>query len=634
MNKLCTFLVVLFCQFSISQQTYYISTNGNDANERDGLSPATAWKTLAYSADRIPEGNHTLQLGEGTFVISSAINLKSGWTLNGKGHKGNSTTTLINSSTFGPEGAICLGLSNEKNDYPLENYLLGGNGLENVTIGNLILTSRESNPLDGGIMMKYVKNLEIFNVTVKEFRWNGIYLRQGTDVHIHDSDFYNATYERLCNTWGGSLRTRYMKNFELDRCKFETTKGGGYGYKASGHENAKVHHNTFLNNTSLEASAKNRPFDLESAHEFEWGLEIYENVFNGMVSVPRSGNQRDPSDRGDYTYTVRIHNNVFNSSAGVEGPRNFLEIDHNYFSRQLNNGRVYEIHGGQNSGPTKIHHNVAECTMGFVFKKNELNANMYIYNNTVILFDGKRNNFPASFLEVSGAIDNWQVKNNIVMTLPGDPVTGTAYSRGSIPSSGMVLSNNVGWNVPNTGSNTLKEDPGLKLSGAKPGTYYAPLSAMSFVVDRGAEVGFAKEGSAPDIGAYEWSENSTTDPQPDAGPVPTPTPDPEPAPTPEPAPDPEPVPAPVDTDAGNEEPIVEELSLKFYPNPVNNLLEIGIADDMGPAFIRIHDLMGHVLINKELERGESVKVDQFAKGIYIIQLNQGEEFLTGKLIKN
>ena len=37
-----------------------------------------------------------------------------------------------------------------------------------------------------------------------------------------------------------------------------------------------------------------------------------------------------------------------------------------------------------------------------MFKKNDLNENISILNNTVYLVNSNRHNFPTSFLEVSG----------------------------------------------------------------------------------------------------------------------------------------------------------------------------------------------------------------------------------------
>ncbi|MBD3242138.1 MAG: hypothetical protein GF331_16220 [Chitinivibrionales bacterium] len=49
----------------------------------------------------------------------------------------------------------------------------------------------------------------------------------------------------------------------------------------------------------------------------------------------------------------------------------------------------------------------------------------------------------------------------------------------------------------------------LAWSGDKPAQYYMPASGSSAVVDQGVDVGFAFEGAAPDIGAYEWGGTTT-----------------------------------------------------------------------------------------------------------------------------
>ncbi len=324
---------------------------------------------------------------------------------------------------------------------------------------------------------------------------------------MHHVEFIDGSYERLCNTWGAAIRTRYMRDFELDHCEFSFTKGSAYGYKAEGHERAKIHDNNFRGNSSLGPN-DGRGFSMEAAHEFEYDLEIYNNEFSAMVSVPRQGNNSLTSHATGttYEYSVRIHDNLFHGSGGVEGPRMHLEIDHNYFANTWgNNGRVFEIHGGQNPGPTKIHHNVAECSMGFVFKKNELNENISITNNTVYLVNTTRNGFPTSFLEVSGAVSNWEVRNNIVFSV--DPVgseSRSGFSRSGLPASGITFSNNLAWKVNNIVSGVLEEAPELALAGSKPTAYFSPSSATSNVVDAGVDVGYAFEGAAPDIGAHEW----------------------------------------------------------------------------------------------------------------------------------
>ena len=365
---------------------------------------------------------------------------------------------------------------------------------------------------------------------------------------------------------------------------------------------------------------------MESAHEFEWGLEIYNNVFNGMVSVPRSGGQAHPSDRGDYTYTVRIHDNIFYGSGGVEGPRNYLEIDHNYFIHKWgNSGRVYEIHGGQNAGPTKIHHNVAECSMGFVFKKNELNENISILNNTVYLVNSDRNNFPTSFLEVSGEVNNWQVKNNVVFSVDAQaPNKPSAFSRGSLPETGMNISDNVTWKVTNVPSGTKEADPQLALRGKKPEAYYAADGAASYVVDRGTEVGFPFEGTAPDLGAYEWKPAAE----------PEPTAEEEPTPQPEPGDN-----TPNDTTVVTSiDPTSEAREKEFmiYPNPASHSLTVRRAGDYPKSFsAELINVLGVPLVRYRSSAGSQVQFDlsAYAPGIYFVRLRASGEETIQRVIK-
>ncbi len=607
-----TFAILFSGLLCHAQIIYYVSTAGQDVSGRDGLSSATAWKSLAYACDQVPEGAATIQLGEGTFVATGTAVLKSGFTVLGQG-AGKTTLTNAPSFTASPD-AHCDW------DKQAANYLISvPSKRKNITIKNLLFTSPDENPLYGAIHVWDSDQIEIKDVTIRNFSWAGLYLNRSGQINVQGCFFEDASYERYCNEWGGGMRTRYVKDIEVANCEFKTTKGGGYGYKASGHENAKIHDNIFHNKVTLD-STSGRPFDLESAHEFEWGLEIYNNVFNGMVSVPRSGGQKHPSDRGDYTYTVRIHDNVFYGSGGVEGPRNYLEIDHNYFAQKWgNSGRVFEIHGGQNAGPTKIHHNVAECSMGFVFKKNELNENVSIFNNTVYLVNSSRNNFPTSFLEVSGSVKNWQVKNNVVFSVDAKaPNRPSAFSRGSLPETGMSISNNVAWKIANFPSGAEEADPQLARRGAKPKAYYAAEGAESYVVDQGVEVEFPFEGAAPDLGAYEWKP--ATEPSPTVDEEPTPT-----------QPGDTTVVTSVDPTSGT-----REQQFMIYPNPASHLLTVRRAADYPKTFsAELINLLGVPLEIFRSSAGDQVQFNMsaYAPGIYFVRLRASGEETIQRVIK-
>lgn len=612
-----TFAILHLGILSHAQTTYYVATTGQDDAGRDGLSSATAWKSLAHACAQVPEGTATIQLGEGSFVATQTAVLKSGFTITGQGAD---KTTVTNAASFtASPDAHC-----DWSEQAL-NYLVSvPSKRKNVVIKDLLFTSSDENPLYGAIHVWDSDKIEIKDVAIRNFSWAGLYMNRSGQINVQGCFFEDASYEKHCSEWGGGMRTRYMKDIEVQQCEFKTTKGGGYGYKASGHENAKIHDNVFHNKVTLD-SASGRPFDLESAHEFEWGLEIYNNVFNGMVSVPRGGNQGLTSNSGEkktYPYSIRIHDNTFYGSGGVEGPRSHLEIDHNYFAQKWgNSGRVFEIHGGTNAGPTNIHHNVAECSMGFVFKKGDLNENITILNNTVYLVNSSRNNFPTSFLEVSGAVSNWQVKNNVVFSVDAQaPDKPSAFSRGNLPETGMDISDNVAWKVIKIPSGTEETDPQLALRGQKPEAYYAAGGAESYVVDRGTEVGFPFAGTAPDLGAYEWKP--AEEPKPTAEENPTPS-----------QPEPNDTTVVTSIDPSSE---AREKEFMIYPNPASNALTVRRAVNHPKAFsAELMNVLGVTLVSRSASTDSQVQFDlsTYAPGIYFVRLRASGEEIIQRVIK-
>lgn len=98
--------------------TYYVSTNGADSANRDGLSWQTAWRSLAYASDRTPAGDHTIQIGSGKFVATQTAMPKSGVTIAGRGNHGRSRTQIIASPTWQ------LAASPSRGDSGLSEYII------------------------------------------------------------------------------------------------------------------------------------------------------------------------------------------------------------------------------------------------------------------------------------------------------------------------------------------------------------------------------------------------------------------------------------------------------------------------------------------------------------------------------
>ncbi|MGF1523918.1 MAG: right-handed parallel beta-helix repeat-containing protein [Leptolyngbyaceae cyanobacterium] len=473
--------------------TYYVATTGVDAAERDGLSWETAWRSLAYASDRVPEGNHTIQLGAGTFVATETAYVKSGVTIRGRGSEGTAGTRIVAASNWP------LAADPEESGDVLNEYLMVLQNAQDITIQNLALTSEPGHRITGAVYAFGSERITLRDLTVKDFRWVGLQVERSDYVKIHDNYIENASTEhfRINN---GLIRTRFIKHSEIYNNTIISTIGRGYGYKGGGHENVQIHHNSFT---------LDRGFAIESAHENEFGVEISHNFANQTISIPRGRQGADPNNRG-YDYTFWIHHNVLTDSYTIEGPRNHLRLSHNYIRIDDTGGNVYTHHGGTSNGPVWIHHNVIEnVDRGLVWMNRGVAENIYVYNNTVTLADaGDRAGAILSAPNRDGLsnLNNWVAKNNIFIAPNRQPrrlvqANGTANK--------MTVTDNITVNVLDVPEGNYADiEPEFRGSGDRPWPFYAPANQNSSIVDQGVDVGLPFLGTAPDLGAYELEHES------------------------------------------------------------------------------------------------------------------------------
>ncbi len=232
---------------------------------------------------------------------------------------------------------------------PFDEYLIDLQRVENVTIRNVTLACSPEHRITGAVLCRGSKGIELDNLLVQEFRWNGLRLEHSHHLDVHHCRIENASTDK-CGYHGGLISTKWIKQSELHHNEIVSTVGEGYGYKGGGHEGVRLHHNRF----DVVSG-----FAIESAHESEFGLEIDHNFANRCISVPKGGQGADPNERG-FEFSVSIHHNLLTDSYTVEGPRNHLRISHNHIRIEKTGGRVYTHHGGKNHGPVWIHHNTVE----------------------------------------------------------------------------------------------------------------------------------------------------------------------------------------------------------------------------------------------------------------------------------
>ncbi len=471
--------------------TFHVTAAGADAQARDGRGAETAWASLAYACERVPAGDHTIQLGPGRFVAQRTARPKSGVTIAGTQRDGENATTLIAASDW----PLCK--DPRKGDISGE-FLIAVHKkrgkAENVTVRHLTLASDPAHRITGAVLVRGARHGSLHHLHVRDFRWSGIRLEHSSDLDVHHSRLHNAATDKF--GWhGGAIRTRWIKHSAIhhNRISSDEHGGGGYGYKAGGHEGVRIHHNHF---------DIHRGFAIESAHENEYGVEVDHNFANRCISIPKGGQGADPNERG-YPYSFWIHHNVLTDSYTIEGPRNHLLFERNYVPIAKPNGRVYTHHGGKNHGPIWIRHNVITgVDRAFVWMNQGLAENIRVYNNTVFCaVAGKRAGILIDSYRAD-RLNNWVVKNNVFVAPDAAPRKLIQTERG-VPDK-VIVQGNLCINctaVPE--GNFTDADPGLRRKGETPWPFFAPAGPESFVVDKGLRVGLPYRGSAPDLGAYE-----------------------------------------------------------------------------------------------------------------------------------
>ena len=72
---------------------------------------------------------------------------------------------------------------------------------------------------------------------------------------------------------------------------------------------------------------------------------------------------------------------------------------------------------------------------------------------------------------------------------------------------------------------------------------------------------------------------------------------------------------------------------KMFPNPTNgNNIYFSVTE---AATIHIYNVLGKMVATSEVTKSKnSINISDFAKGIYLLKISSGKQFITKKLIKN
>src|SRR5436190_20946213 len=494
---------------TLSANTFYVSTSGSDGNNGSAGSP---FRTIGYAVSKVPAGQGaTIQVAAGTFVENGRILVPQNISIVGAGM---SQTIIKAASSFYYHPATP--------GYATDRFLISLDG-SSQSNGNQMLSNftidGDGKQLHAGIFVKYRDNVVISNVKVTNTNFTGIWLWDVRDSQITKSQLVNCS-------WGSSSYVSGALNLgnvtRLDVDQLSVDENTGYGIKAigpGGNNNiitTKIHDNHISvtpNGLWNGGSAPNIAIELWSVNLV--GDEIYNTYVDNTISLVNAN--ATPSTG---IQTIRVHHNTIDMDTrahgagyGIELTIHDAEIDHNYFVKG-SQGIANWDHAMYN---WNIHHNTFYALQGTypgeaVRSQAKGLHNVKFYNNTIEFASARTMNVVGAY---GGTSENIDIKNNLFI----DNNSGYSYypnqlvhlENGATLSS-LTVQNNafqrlpVG-SVPGNYSGNMTSDPQIVASGNRPDAYYN-LKATSPLLNAGQNLGFSFTGSAPDIGAFEYSAPS------------------------------------------------------------------------------------------------------------------------------
>jgi hypothetical protein len=493
---------------------YYVSPTGSDVSGSGTAS--NPWQTVQYAVGHISGQGHTVNVMSGTYIFTSQLNIPAGISIVGAG--ANATIFKFASSMY---------YSTVDDNSHFDKMMIRLDTAVNT--GTQVLrdfqVNGDSKQVWGGIYINRRSNVEVYNITIKDTYYTGIWLWRMTNSSLHDSYFENCA-------WGstgyqtGAVQVCSLQNVNLYNLSVSegitNTSLYGYGMKAMIPDTSVTPLNT-LNTVNVyncvftcnplgiwnNGQAPNMAVEFHASKLLN--CELYGNTFNNNLSLV---NSVSPILTGEIS--VRVHDNKFIKPSGtgsenyyaLELTENNAEIDHNHFD-----GGYYPISLPNNDNVSatgwKIHHNTFTNNHWYFLRAAVDLSNVAFYNNTCYI---NQTDLFFCFADSGSAIVNFNIKNNIFTSVAGTtPFLFYADHGGTLTN--VTASYNCMDSVSTEGAtssnNNITSDPKLTASGNQPEPFFDLLSG-SPCINAGANVGFTVPDGLPDMGAFEYSSSGGT----------------------------------------------------------------------------------------------------------------------------
>lgn len=502
--------------------TYYISPTGNDSTGNG--SQASPWKTLSTACSKVTAAGNTIYINSGSYSDNNRCNLAPGVNIQGAGK----TQVTITSAYGGGMGTGYIFRETAQQN-PLAH---GNNEISGFTLdgsGKTLVT---------GIFLRGTDNLNIHDIRFQNIKSDAIILAgywnwtnysttppptYAQNVIVHDIDTNDTTTEADLG-WGprqGSIQLLGLQGAKVYNLNInENYTGRGVGVKCVPGWLKGLD----AYNWTIRTNPTNTDAFVFEMYNFSGDSQIYNSSFNHMLSL-NSGPQT--LDSGS-SWNLKIHDTTTDFSGFPIGATSGHELSHNhldFYNNFVNGGS--KISGGglwttnylTASSVThwRVRNNVFyNCaSAGLTIQRGAL-SNVEIYNNVFdTIASSPWGGYGIDTEMFSGSLSGAKIQNNLFMNCRAAGININAGMSNTLIDHNWFYNNGNSNNVVSSAANTTQTNnskgtaPGINSSGNRPDPYYRPSSATSNLVDAGINVGLPYSGSAPPIGAYEYSSTST-----------------------------------------------------------------------------------------------------------------------------
>jgi hypothetical protein len=545
-------ILLLFISLMVQAADKYIATAANGGSNSNSGTSISPWLTLTYACAYTTTSGDIIHVGVGTFTETSRCVLSVGVSIVGEG-----TSSVIKSNyvaTSENDGAIYLKSSSGVSTN-------GNQSISYIELNGNSLTSTRA------IAINFRNNVEIHHCTIINFYASGVYFYGSTSSYPKVISTYHSTGNSIhdCNITNcctmnvspnglilcAAQQNMLIYNNILDQTARATDLNGEI-YNTIWLKDTKIYNNIVYKNYE--------PNEWNFFSEFmlnEGGLEIYNNIFNGVATLDIVDVRKGTSDFGckvhDNLFTAPkqtatnahgiqaidfeergaiqdcyVYNNHFkNINTGVQVDAYASTTDKTYIGGNIRMERIYIYYN--------IFENVGNTTNSYsspiAIKPEEPEGSttnliwdqIYIDNNTIISGTTYKCYVGVS-CETGGAMSNIFIRNNILVgaylypvyfsyNLPGTDTSFSVlnnlyYSNGTnaIGYNGMNIGDISGFTLSNpTPANPLfVSTTDFHLQGTSPaiGTGIHITTPPITTDFEGVPI-----GNPPDIGAYEFISN-------------------------------------------------------------------------------------------------------------------------------